>query len=72
MVVPLKKVLVSTISAPCRKKVAVDLLDDVGPGDAEQVVVAFEIAFSIGKRMIAEIGLFQLVLLDHRAHRTIK
>ena len=54
------------------EELAVDRLDDVRAGDAEQVVVALEIAFVVVERGIAEILLLQLVLLDHGAHRAVK
>ena len=51
---------------------AVDVTDDVRTGDAEQIVVALQIAFHPGKGFVAKVGFFQLVLLNHRAHRTIQ
>ena len=49
-----------------------DRLDDVGTGDAEQVVVALQVALVAVERRVAEIFLLQLVLLDHGAHRTVE
>ena len=44
-----------------------DPLDDVGPGEAEEVVVALEVVRMAAKPLAAEIGLGQLAGLDHRA-----
>ena len=49
-----------------------DRLDDVGTGDAEQVVVALQVALVAVERRVAEIVLLQLILLDHGAHRTVE
>ncbi len=54
------------------EELAVDRLDDVGAGDAEQVVIAIEVAFVVVERGIAEILFLQLILLDHGTHRAVK
>ncbi len=56
----------------CFKELAVDGLDNVRAGDAEQVVVALQVAFVAVERRIAEILLLQLILLDHGTHRAVK
>ena len=49
-----------------------NVFDDFGPGDIQQVVVPFEVfAAPIRKSRAAEIGLRQLALLNHRAHRPV-
>ena len=50
----------------------VNLLDDVGAREAEQVVVALEIVRMSGETFAAEVGLRQVVALDHRAHRAVE
>ena len=68
----LLKVLVSMMSAPASRYCAVDLGDDVGPRQHEQVVVAAQIARMRREALAAEIGLGQLVALDHRPHRAVE
>ena len=51
---------------------AVNICDNFRPGDTEQVVVALQIPLYVGKRLVAEIGFFQLMLLDHRAHGPVE
>ena len=49
-----------------------DILDDLGPGYREQVVVAGELAVVIGIERAAKVGLAQFVALDHGAHGTVQ
>ena len=49
-----------------------DGLNDIRAGDAEQVVVALEVAFDVVERRVTEVLLFQLILLNHSAHRAVK
>ncbi len=52
---------------------AVDTGDDVWAGDDEQVVVAFKVGGMCSKlRVIAEVFLAELVLLDHGAHGPVE
>ncbi len=48
------------------------LADDVGPRQHQQVVVALQVARVILEALAAEVGLGQLVPLDHRAHRAVE
>ena len=50
----------------------VDAADDVGPRETEEVVVALEILAVIREALAAEVGLAELVALDHRAHRAVE
>ena len=65
------KVLVSTMSAPGRQVLLVDLLDDVGPGELQQLVVALQVLGVVLEALAAVVGLGQLVALDHRAHGAV-
>ena len=49
-----------------------DVEDDVGPRQHEQVVVALQIARMVREALAAEIGLSELVALDHRPHRAVE
>ncbi len=49
-----------------------DGADDVGLGKDEQVVVALHVARPVGKASAAVIGLAQVILLNHRAHRAVE
>src|SRR5690606_25382228 len=51
---------------------AMDLVDDVGPHQRQQFVVALQVLAVAGEALAAEIGLAQLVALDHRAHGAVK
>ena len=51
---------------------AVDLADDVGPRQDQQVVVAAQILRVVLEPLAAEIGLGGLVALDHRPHRAVE
>ena len=46
--------------------------NDVGLGQDEQVVVALQVARPVGEALAAEVGLGQLVLLDHGAHGAVE
>lgn len=48
-----------------------DGLNDVRPGEAEEIVVAFEGVTMIGKALPAKVGLFERVGLNHGAHGTV-
>jgi len=50
----------------------VDFRDHVRAHQRQQLVVALEILVVLGEALAAEIGLAQLVALDHRAHGTIQ
>ena len=54
------------------KVIRMDLFDDFGTGDGEQVVVALQRIWVICKRLIPEILLFEFMLLNHGAHRSIQ
>ena len=45
--------------------------DQLGLGEVEQVVVAFEVLPPVAEVLAAIVRFGQLVLLDHRAHRTV-
>ncbi len=46
--------------------------DHLGPGEHEQIVVAFQIARMITEALAAEVRFRQLVALNHRAHRAVE
>ena len=48
-----------------------DLADDVGPGERQQVVVALQVVVVIGQQRAAEVGFVQPITLDHRTHRAV-
>jgi hypothetical protein len=50
----------------------VDAADHVGPGQAQQVVVALEVLAVGGEALAAIVGLDQFVALDHGAHGAIE
>ena len=49
-----------------------DAADDLGPGEAEQVVGPFEIGGPVGEALAAVVGLGQLMALDHGAHGAVQ
>jgi hypothetical protein len=49
----------------------VNIVDDFGLSNAEQIVIAFQILGMLEEFLAAEIGFFQLVPLDHRPHSTV-
>ena len=49
----------------------VDFANHVGPGQHQQVVVALQILRVCAERRIAEVGLAELVALDHGAHGAV-
>ena len=49
-----------------------DRADDVGPRQHEHVAVALEVARMVREAVAAEVGLRQLVALDHRPHRAVE
>jgi hypothetical protein len=51
--------------------VTVNCLDDLRPGEQQQVVVAFQIVRMVGETAAAIIGLLQRVTLDHGAHGAV-
>ena len=46
--------------------------DDIGPGQAQQVVVAFQGRLVFGEARSPEIRFLEVMSLDHRAHRAIE
>ena len=50
----------------------VDFLDDVRPGEREQLVVALHIVGMVTETLAAVVVLTQSVLLDHRAHGAVE
>jgi hypothetical protein len=52
----------------------VDVVDHLGPGQRQQVVVALEPVrgVEVFEALAAEVGFLELVLLDHRAHRAVQ
>ena len=46
--------------------------NDLGLGQHQQVVIAFQIALPVGKTLTAKVALFQTVALDHGAHAAIQ
>jgi hypothetical protein len=51
---------------------AVNLLDDVGTGEREQVVVALQVVGEILEAFPAVVFLGEIVALNHRAHRPVE
>ena len=49
-----------------------ELFNEFGTGDGEQIVVALHRIWVICKRLIPEILLFEFMLLNHGAHRSIQ
>ena len=68
----LLKVFVSMMSAAGLEVLLVDLGDDVGPRQHEDVVVAPQIVRMVREPLAAEIGFGQLMPLDHRPHRAVE
>ena len=54
------------------KVLAVDLADDVWACQAEQLVIAFDINVVLRETCTTVVGFTQFILLNHRAHCTIK
>src|SRR5690606_19901931 len=54
------------------KVCGVDFMDNIGPGEAEQVVVALQVAGVIREAFAAEVPLFKFVTLYHGAHGAIE
>ena len=50
----------------------VDALDHVRPRQHQQIVVALQVLGMVCQARAAEVGLGQLLLLDHRAHRAVE
>mmetsp|Transcript_36612 Transcript_36612/g.84976 ORF Transcript_36612/g.84976 Transcript_36612/m.84976 type:complete len:483 (-) Transcript_36612:1085-2533(-) len=50
----------------------VDLADDIGPREQQQLVVALQVLGVVLEALAAVVGLGQLVALDHRAHRAVE
>ena len=50
----------------------VDALDDVRPGQGQQIVVALQVGRMVGEALATEIGFFQGVALDHGAHGAVQ
>ena len=65
-------VLVSMMSAPASRYMLVNVPDDVRLGQAEQVVVAAQLARPALEAPAAEGGLVQLAGLDHGAHGAVE
>src|SRR5690606_22971784 len=57
---------------PGLKVLAVDLIDDVGPHQRQQLVVALEVLAMFGETLPAEVGFAELVSLDHGAHGAVQ
>jgi hypothetical protein len=75
------KVLVSIRSAPGGQVALVDVADDVGPGQAQQLVVALDVFGKVLEALASAIGagslapvlrLGQLEALDHGAHGAVE
>ena len=49
-----------------------DIVDDLRPGEGEQVVVPGELVVVIGIERAAKVGLAQPVALDHGAHGPVQ
>ncbi len=49
-----------------------DLLHHVGPGQAEQVVVALQKACVVAEALASEVGLLQLLSLEHGPDRSVE
>jgi hypothetical protein len=49
-----------------------DVLDDVRASQAQEIVAAPQLFRVIGELRAAKVGLFQLMLLDHRPHRAVE
>ncbi len=53
------------------EEAAVDVGDDIGLGEAEEIAVALEVLVMILEALAAEIGLGELELLQGGAHRAV-
>ena len=51
---------------------AMNPLDQVGPSQRQQIVVALQIRRPVGKSLTPIVRLAETVLLDHRAHRAVQ
>ena len=49
-----------------------DALDDVGPRQDEQVVVALQVVRMVAEALTAVVRLGERVALDHGAHRAVQ
>ena len=49
-----------------------DPADDLGLGQREQVVVTLQVLRVVGEALAAEVGLVEVLLLEHRAHRPVE
>src|SRR5882724_5078522 len=49
-----------------------DVADDLRLRQHEQVVVALDVTRPVAETLAAILGFLELVLLDHRAHRTVE
>ena len=54
------------------EELAVNVFDDLGPGQHQQVVATLEIVRPVLEPLAAERGFIQPVLLDHRAHGAVE
>ena len=50
----------------------VDVLNDIGPSQREQLIVAFDVPLEVLEALAAVLRFVELEALDHRAHRTIE
>ncbi len=57
---------------PGREVLPVNVFDDVGAREAQQVVAAFEVLRMVGKLAAAEIGLLERMGLDHGPHGPVE
>jgi hypothetical protein len=53
------------------KVLAMNILDDLGLGNREDIVVAFQRKGMILKTLSPEIAFFKVMTLDHRAHGAV-
>ena len=65
------KVLVSIKSAPASKNCSMDLLNEIGLGNAQQIVASLQVVSMLQELRSAIPGLVQAIALDHRAHRAV-
>ena len=49
-----------------------DILDDIGPGERQQIVVAGQVLMPVGKPLTSEVRLGKFERLDHRAHSPVE
>ena len=62
----------SLISGTSREILGVDVPDDLGLGEAEQIVVALQFPGPIGEALAAILSFVELMPLNHGAHGTVQ